>query len=62
MTYLQRVPDVSSDQRESVEIAKLIRKLRWIGREDEARDMEHQFLLLSSTCRTSVLSEPLGTD
>lgn len=59
---LRQVPDVSSDQRESVEIAKLIRKLRWIGREDEAKSMEHLFVLHSSTHRASVLAEPLGTD
>jgi hypothetical protein len=59
---LQPIPDVSSDQRESAEIAKLIRKLRWIGHEDEAKSMEQQFLLLSSTHRVSVLSEPNSTD
>ena len=59
---LQRIPDVSSDQRESAEMAKLIRKLRWIGCEDEARSMEHLLLLLPSKHRVSVLSEPLGTD
>ena len=59
---LQRIPDVTSDQKESAELAKLIRKLRWIGRDDEARSMEHQLTLLASTHRASVLSEPLSTD
>ena len=29
-------PDVSTEQRASVELLKQIRKLRWIGEEDEA--------------------------
>jgi hypothetical protein len=56
------VPDVSSDQRESVEIAKLIRKLRWIGKEEEAGTMERRMTKLPRTSVACVLADPLTTD
>jgi hypothetical protein len=59
---LHGAPDVSSDQREAVETAKLIRKLRWIGKEDEARSMELRMTQLQSATRVSVLADPLSTD
>lgn len=38
VTHLhQDIPDVPRHQRELVEAAKLVCKLRWIGKEDEAR-------------------------
>jgi hypothetical protein len=33
----QELPDVSHDQRAAAQLLKRIRKLRWIGREEEAR-------------------------
>lgn len=33
-------PDISVEQRASNELVKLIRKLRWIGMEHEARQMQ----------------------
>jgi hypothetical protein len=37
MRSQQELPDVSRDQRAAAQLLKRIRKLRWIGREDEAR-------------------------
>jgi len=34
-------PDVSAKERESNELVKLIRKLRWIGMEEEAIELQH---------------------
>jgi hypothetical protein len=59
---LHAAPDVSSDQRESVEIVKLIRKLRWIGKDGEAEVMERQLMTLSPTKTACVLTDPLVTD
>jgi hypothetical protein len=33
----QELPDVSHDQRVASQLLKRVRKLRWIGREEEAR-------------------------
>ena len=55
-------PDVPPDQRASVEAAKLIRKLRWIGKEDEARVLERQLRGTPRDERASVLAEPFSTD
>jgi hypothetical protein len=55
-------PDVPPHQRESVEAAKLVRKLRWIGKEDEARVLERQLRDTPRDERASVLSEPFSTD
>jgi hypothetical protein len=33
-------PDVTQQQRASAEVAKLVRKLRWIGMEDDAKRLE----------------------
>ena len=49
-------------QRESVETAKLIRKLRWIGKEDEAGVLERQLRGTPLDERASVLAEPFSTD
>jgi hypothetical protein len=38
----QHVPDVSSRQRMVDALTKLERKLRWIGMEDEAREVQRQ--------------------
>ena len=55
-------PDVPPHQRESVEAAKLVRKLRWIGKEDEARVLERQLRNTPADERVSVLAEPFSTD
>ena len=37
----QDIPDVSAEQRASNDRTKLIRKLRWIGMENEARRLQN---------------------
>jgi hypothetical protein len=46
----------------SGEWVRLIRKLRWIGLEEEARDLELAISTLPSEQRASVLAGPLSTD
>ena len=63
VTHLhQDIPDVPRHQRELVEAAKLVCKLRWIGKEDEARVLERQLRNTPWDERASVLSEPFSTD
>jgi hypothetical protein len=50
----------SLNQQTSNEWVKLLRKLRWIGLEEEARNLELVLSILRSKQR-SVLAEPLGT-
>ena len=53
-------PDVSSEQRTSNDLVKMIHKLRWIGREEEAERLQN------SLCRIprgdSVLAVACDTD
>jgi hypothetical protein len=42
----QEIPDVSGEQRTLSEITKRIRKLRWVGMEDEAQRLQTQAGLL----------------
>ena len=49
----------SLNQQTSNEWVKLLRKLRWIGLEEEARNLELALSILRSEQR-SVLAEPLG--
>jgi hypothetical protein len=44
------------------EWAKLIRKLRWIGLEDEARTLQRAVSTLPAEERGCVLAGPLSTD
>jgi hypothetical protein len=52
--------DVSLDQRAVTDLVKRIRKLRWMGMEEEARQILTASLQLLS--RNSVLYEPPDTD
>ena len=52
-------PDVSSEQRTSSDLVKMIRKLRWIGNEEEAERLQNSLCriprgdsLLAVTCDT----------
>ena len=54
--------DVTQNWDELVGLTKLVRKLRWIGREDEARQLEDQLKSCPSCRRPSVLREPFSTD
>ncbi len=51
-------PDVP----ESGECTRLIRKLRWIGLDEEARRLEEALRTLVPDERNAVLAEPDGTD
>ena len=55
----QRLPDVSPEQKTSSEMIKLIRKLRWIGLDDEARRLQ---AALPVPHRDIVLGLPPETD
>jgi hypothetical protein len=52
----------SIDRRPSCEWGKLIRKLRWIGLEDEARNLELAVSTLPPEERGSVSAGPFSTD
>jgi hypothetical protein len=55
--------DVSAEQQTSTELAKLIRKLRWIGMEREAEGAETQLALLRPvSLADSVFAGPHDTD
>ena len=56
----QELPDVSAEQRASNEMIKLIRKLRWMGMEGEARRL--QISLDGVRQADSVVAEPRETD
>jgi hypothetical protein len=54
--------DGSIDRRSSHDWGKLIRKLRWIGLEDEARRLELAVSTLPPEQRDSVAVGPFSTD
>jgi hypothetical protein len=54
--------NVMTDQRSSWEWAKLIRKLRWIGLDDEARRLEAAVRTLPPEQRGTVSAGPFNTD
>jgi hypothetical protein len=53
---------VNPDVRDSSECTKLLRKLRWIGHDEEARRLEEALRRFVPGERDSVLSEPISTD
>jgi hypothetical protein len=53
-------PESLAEQRASNELIKRIRKLRWIGMEDEARKVQSS--LRSIPSRDAVLAGPRDTD
>jgi hypothetical protein len=53
-------PDVSVVERTSKELAKLVRKLRWIGMEEEAEEMQLAQHCVDSAC--IFLAGPHDTD
>jgi hypothetical protein len=61
-SVLQRyeLPDVSASKRASAELVKRIRKLRWIGMEDEAERL--QIALSGMPATNCVLAEAPDTD
>lgn len=53
-------PDVSVEQRTSSELVKLVRKLRWIGLEEEAKQLQIALCRIDSAA--TLLADPHGTD
>ncbi len=56
------VTELPSDTLASRDVAKLVRKLRWIGMETEARKMQAVLLSLPADERPSCLAGPHSTD
>jgi hypothetical protein len=60
---MEQVPNAPISMRPPVhEWPKLIRKLRWIGMEDEAHRLEQAIRTLPSEERGSVSVQPFSTD
>jgi hypothetical protein len=58
----QNAPDVPAEQRESNELIKRIRKLRWMGMREEAETVQMQLALRHTRPGDSVLATPPDTD
>jgi hypothetical protein len=56
------VPTALSEHRSSAELVELIRKLRWIGMEDEAKRIQTELSNLPARAGGSVVVEPGSTD
>ena len=54
--------DVATEQRGSAEVIKLIRKLRWIGLESEARELQNVLMDLPLPRSGSLVAGPHSTD
>jgi hypothetical protein len=52
----------SSEQRASNDIVKLIRKLRWVGLENEAGSMERELTARAVPAADTVIAIPRETD
>jgi hypothetical protein len=62
MQHVANDPVISLNQRSSGEWAKLIRKLRWVGLEEEARRLELAMSALPPEQRGCVSAGPSSTD
>ena len=58
----QKPPDVLAEQRTSNELVKLIRKLRWVGMEEEARRVQDELTLRRVPEVDSVVAASRETD
>jgi hypothetical protein len=58
----QQTPPNAADQAVSTEFVRLIRKLRWIGMEDEAERVQMQLAACRVPPLECVLGAPLDTD
>jgi len=55
-------PDVSDDQRASNALIKLIRKLRWMGMDDEVERVQTTLAARDVRPADSVIAGPIDTD
>jgi len=63
MPLEQQTPARSlAEQRASNELVKLIRKLRWMGMEEEAKKVENQLTLCDLPAEDSVVAASRETD
>jgi hypothetical protein len=58
----QKSFDGLAEQRASNELVKLIRKLRWMGMEDEAEKVENRLTLCKVAAADSVVAKSRETD
>jgi hypothetical protein len=58
----QQPSDTSAGQRASDELVKLIRKLRWLGMEEEAQGLQKELERRRATAADSVLATAAETD
>jgi hypothetical protein len=58
----QQPSDTSAGQRASNELVKLIRKLRWLGMEEEAQGLQKELERRRATAADSVLATAADTD
>jgi len=58
----QEPSEDSAEQRASNELVKLIRKLRWMRMEEEAKKAENQLLLCNARAADSVVAKSRETD
>ena len=58
----QKTSEGSAEQRASNELVKLIRKLRWLGMEKEAKKVENQLTLCNVLAADSVVARSRETD
>jgi hypothetical protein len=54
--------DVSAERQPAVDLVKLIRKLRWIGMEEEARQLQVALNRFPPEQRAAVVSSVTNTD
>jgi hypothetical protein len=58
----QKPPEVAAEQRTSNELIKLIRKLRWMGMEEEAERVQTELAQSGTRPADSVLAASRETD
>jgi len=54
--------EMTAEERHPDQLVKLIRKLRWIGLESEAKELQGALEKLPSSRRGSVIAAPHSTD
>ncbi len=58
----QKPPDTSPEQKASNELVRMIRKLRWVGMEEEAKRLQSQLTLYNVSAADSVVAASRETD